>query len=432
MPNPTNEDRLRGTTGRYSMILVGGGLGCGYFILIHCGRFLPDFQLIVFHAPDATAYRAVADWMLGISSATPEALRYRPFFYPLLLNLLRLAGGDHAIWLGQYGLWWATGILLYRSIRRSTANPSLALAGTMVYSANLTVLLLTMHALAETTACFLLAVWVGLLMNRESANSMRQGLVLVLLTSLLTVTKPVYQFLLVASCLDLLARWHAQPRRLRWGLLREKSRPCGRWVPVIGLLLAISPVLVQIGIMKIHFGTFSVSEKGPQTFKRYFIPLLYGMNNRLSVNDARQTTSDFTTRQSIQYTVQHIELAGYVWLRTIRENLIARPHITDFPTPHPRLTSFMAHYNIVAYHLHLIMLLPVVSLLIWAVYRKEYIEARQIALLSFAVATVLGTAGISFWQADRIVAPVLPVWIALYLLVMHRFVCQIRKRIGPD
>jgi hypothetical protein len=178
--------------------------------------------------------------------------------------------------------------------------------------------------------------------------------------------------------------------------------------------------------MKTHHDTFSVSKIGVLAFKQYFIPLLYGVKNQLHVKAARKHTNAFGTHQAVQFALENRSLALYVGLRTVRENLVAKSDVTDIPRPHPRLTRFTKGFNTAMYHVHLFMLIPTSLTWVGLLRAGRRREARQIAIMAWCMAVVILTAGITFWQGDRIIAPILPVSITLYLMVVALWVDHFR------
>ena len=115
----------------------------------------------------------------------------RPFFYPVLLGL-NLVLGEFAVLVSQVLLWFLSGNLIFLGLQRLTGKTSWAIAGLAVYSVNLTLLILTFHALTETVVVFLTSLFVFLTYRGYLVGSSRKQFTLLFVLSLLTVTKPVF------------------------------------------------------------------------------------------------------------------------------------------------------------------------------------------------------------------------------------------------
>lgn len=376
---------------------------CYVLVVVHFG-YAARVGEILFWYPDTGTYVSVADW---IAQGTPTAdTLNRPFLYPLLVLLSRSVAGIRGIWISQVLLWLASGILLYCSLYRLCARLWVALAGVAVFAANLTLLLLTFHVLTETLTLFLLCVGLMAVACRQRMGEAVFRSCLLADSALLTVTKPVFLGLFFpALVFALLGFKHPTTRKALIGL--------GGMI-----LLAASPVLVQVGIMKTQHNSFAISRIGYFTVNRYAFAALYGGLNHLPLEPAREAVKQYSTSQMLTYALRRPGPAFQVWRRLLRVNLTAGSATTDLPRRQRLLSRLMKRMNSIYYHLHIAMILPVVLCLLLAWMKEKYDLLSKLMMLLIPVLLVFATSGLSFRQADRLVAPVLPVWLTLYALVL--------------
>lgn len=169
-----------------------------YFSIILSFGYFHKLNDIMFWSPDSQTYRAVGNWLCGLdkTNTTLDALLIRPFFYPLFLNLSRSFGGVYGVWFFQFLMWVSGGLLIYYVVKNNTGSAILALGSSLIYGSNLTLILITLHALTETMTTFLLAILVFLISDVRQHQKVYWPLV-IFVTALLTVTKPVYVLLLI-------------------------------------------------------------------------------------------------------------------------------------------------------------------------------------------------------------------------------------------
>ena len=398
---------------RFTPIVVATVLTLFYILVVVHFGYAARVDEILFWYPDTATYISVADW-IAQGTPTPHTLN-RPFLFPLLVAVSRAVAGNHGIWASQVLLWLASGILLYCSLYRFCARLWLALAGVAVFAANLTLLLLTLHVLTETLTLFLLCVGLTVVAYHRRMGEVVFRSCLLAVGALLTVTKPVFLGLFFPALL--------------FALLGFKRLTTRKAVITMGsmLLLAASPVLVQVGIMKARHNTFSISRIGTVTVNRYAFAALYGGLNHLTLEQARESVEQYSTAQMLAYVLRRPGPAWQVWRQFIRANLNAGSATTDLPGRQRLLSRLMKRVNSVYYHLHLVMILPVVLSLFLAWKQKKRDLFSKLLMLLVPVLLVFGSSGLTFRQADRLVSPVLPVWLVLYALVFTVLIRWIRS-----
>lgn len=188
---------------------------------------------------------------------------------------------------------------------------------------------------------------------------------------------------------------------------------------IVVMVIALIPLSVQFGIMKTRHDTWAFSKVGQQTANRYAFALLYGSTNHLSLTQARQAVKEYDIADMLSYTIQHPSSAFRVWVTLVRKNLTAGSAVTDIPRPRPVSTSFMKQTNKVYAYIHLAMTIPLAICMFLAWRQKKTALKQTLAILLFPICLVFTTSGLTFWQADRIVAPVVPLWIVLYTITLR-------------
>jgi len=416
------------------LLAIGGILVLVYFTFTMFFGYFQNIQQTMFWASDARSYRAVGEWLLSLGHRDPaqwcqdvkpvgctnwisglgssDATLVRPFFYSLLVALAYKAGGIYGIWIMQFGLWVASGVLLYASLKKVAKSRFIVLCGMCLFVGNLTLIVLTFHALTEVLTTFLLSVLVVLIVNNQNLSRNKFWLLTIFIVSLLTVTKPVYQILLFIILIYRIG-----------SLIQQKRKPQLR--SAIYLFLALSPVLIQIGVMKARHNTFSISKIGTFTVKYYYISRVYGELKGLSVREARVYVRALQHREIFSFLVRNYKTSIRVYLRNIKENVLTKSNFIN-PKEHPTLFRYMKLLNKVYYKLHLFMLpLVFVLLIILATqYRQQsFVRERVEKILYFLIPLLLVflTSGITFWQGDRVVLPSLPLWIVLYALTLSTY-----------
>lgn len=402
--NPAGEAMILGA-GKRPYLAVSAVLVTAYFFVTLGFDYLPHLHATMFWSPDATSYKAVGDWIFGIENT--EASRLRPFFYPLLLNLTRAFGGVYGIWCFQLLLWCSSGLLLYRAIRTVTDNAALALAGVLGFAANLTLMLLTLHALTEVTTVFLLTLLAVLVVDKHKYDALSYAVSVLFLTSLLTVTKPLYIFLLLATFTYRLPVFVAILRR---GTRRPRV--------LLLIVVALSPVFVQLSIMTIKHKTFAISEIGSLAIKRYFLAKVYSKVNHITPEEARDTVDSFERREVLVFLSSHYRLTSSTFVRGVAKNVLSESKFVGFPRARSGLAEFMKITNIIYGVIHILFSVCAATVGVRLFKEKRWDDLERMACLIFPVVLIVLGSGLSYGQGDRLVLPSLPLWLAAYSLVL--------------
>ena len=387
-------------------------------IVVFCD-FAPHVQETMFKAADSKSYKAVGDWIFGFQSTSATIIR--PFFYPLLLNVSRSFAGVYGIWFVQFLLWLLAGILIFCSLQKMTNNKYFACIGVIIFTTNITLILLTLRALTEVTATCLLAIALALIVHKERFTSSLYWLLLLFIADLLTVTKPVYFpivfLLLVYQGYRLIMMFRHE--RYYGGSTSQYRKRNLKYV--IFCMLALSPVLIQLTIMQTRHHTFAISKIGGITAKQYAFAKLYGELHDLSIKEARTQINPMNRHDMLTYVATHFPNALKLWAETILyDNLKTRSDFTNFPFPHPFLFRYMEIVNASYFYCHAVMILPVIFTVLLSIKRRRYDILEMLFSLLCPILLVILTSGLTFFQGDRIVLPILPLWLALYLFVLSK------------
>ena len=139
-----------------------------------------------------------------------------------------------------------------------------------MYSVNLTLLILTFHALTETVVVFLTSLFVFLTCRGYLVGSSRKQFTLLFVLSLLTVTKPVFLLMLGVYVAYLFLKGLELVGLRHHGSLSR--------LPSLGLfILALSPLLAQFCLSFLLLGKPSLLETGEENLNYRLLPRAYAI-----------------------------------------------------------------------------------------------------------------------------------------------------------
>ena len=359
----------------------------------------------MFATHDSGTYLNVTHWMQGTSDSTD--IQIRPYLYPAILLALYEGTGPYGLWLFQFLCWIISINLIFLSIKRFSPKKIFAFIGAGFAALNFSYVLLTFHALPEVVTTFLLSVYLyyisGNIKNWHNLDFFQTSLLILVL---LAVLKPLF-FLIVIFLLLVIfpifyfRQYLAKPRKF------------------LLLLLVLSPMILQIIIMKINFDSWNVSKIGGNTFRDYFFAEGLQQINQIKYEDAVKKAQEFSVQEQMQFILAHKLTYLNLYLGNLKENIDGEPVFLEVPVFHKAIYKFTTNLNTVYFYLHLLFLIPVIITILKTIKDKEseftYLLLGTAIILYF----ILLTSGISFWQGDRLVMPSLPVWIFLYFLVIH-------------
>lgn len=366
---------------------------------------LAHLDSTVFSSVDAGTYRQVADYIFGGGPKT-EALALRPFLYPLVVGAANMLGGARAVWLINVVLWFASLNVAALAAYRFTDKRWASFLVFIVMATNISLIILTFHALAETLAVALLALWAYGLTRLSGQITVSQAVWVLLPVSLLVVAKPEFELLLAlvfVVVVVLALRSHAT------------------WLVMGAGAACLLPVLVQLWFMESVNHYFGLSEIGEGTIRGYFLARLYALlANSSDIAAQRPDTRGLSNGAVVQVLLQHPAQAVIVLLSTLKDNLLSGSNFVGGTTG--RLIV-VTNY---VYAACLAVLLPLVAVAL--------VRARdgRLALLSAAILNVLLTGSLSFWQGDRLTLIALPVWLVALVVATSEVRVPARWRPLPQ
>lgn len=367
--------------------------------------FVVDSKVNVFNpgkyfwwANDSHEYRDTADWLYG--RPVDGYIERRPWLYPLLAGFARVAFDKNAetvLWVVQILMWLGSMTLLYLALHKATGKTVVSILGSALFFSHPSVLVLTFHGMTETLNILLLSFLIWLL----TSDPKNKLLYTILVFSLLTVTKPTYQVQLLLLCLYFIFR--------NWKMLKWK---------LAGLLaLVLIPIWIQMALTLAHSGQPTVSNIGGDTFKKFFVAVVYSDTEGLGWHESLATIEDWDLGDQLGYLAGHPRET----ILTYRDNLIDRNlWIGSYfiRGEENRMIDFARSFNAISLYAHLIML-PLVGYYLFSPRHTRHKELLALIYLTFLLQTQV--TGISTGQEDRLIISGVPLWIFTYLLVLHNF-----------
>jgi 4-amino-4-deoxy-L-arabinose transferase-like glycosyltransferase len=367
-----------------------------FFIAQRLGYF---FRVIPGTLPseDAWQYRQMGNWLLGTGQA--DCSPTRPFLYPLFISLTSLAGGTFLTWLAQFVLLLSAVNLSFASAWLICRNKFLALLPALLLATNFSVIALTYMELTETLTIFFCALLVFFMIrDREKQGEFSYMLRVLLLLALLSVTRPVFfPAFLATAALSLLV--------YRKAFVRLRN--------LMLFSAACLPVLIQSGIMKYHFNTFSLSKISGITFRQYYFSEFYREKKNISFDEARQQADTMSAERMRQEILDDVPKASGIFYRLLGYSI---GNVSNFVLPEKDETLGLLHWRInrFCFRLHHWMGLPVLLALLMLSRRKNN-DLLPFFILAMLTYLVLLACGLSFMQGDRLAVTALPLWSVLYL-----------------
>jgi hypothetical protein len=378
-------------------------LSVPYFLALWSWDFPACLDRLLFadFVSDSAEYLEFGQWLTGQGGQPSDA---RPYFFPLVLQLLLTAGGPLLVWLYHYVLYLGAGLLMKGIVARST-GPRVAWLALLAYGLCFTVAVLTLFALTEITTLFLLSLLAYFLTWPEQTCPLRRPSAF-LCVSLLTVTKPAFTYLWVLFLLWLLCREGAD-------LIRRRQK-------ALLLLSGLTVVGIQLVLMKICFGSFFLSRIGEVTLRDYYYQRLYAKVQGIPFDDASQedlariweATEEDRTSDMLAYSLRHLPQAMATLWYDVRSNIEA-PTLLSYVVAQPPDLRLMWTMNRVIAWLHLAALFAVALLLVLNRFRLPRVMPGFLPAY-FSVLYLLVISGASWGQGDRLTVFTITTWLAIY------------------
>lgn len=358
--------------------------------------------------PDSWTYFSTSNEFYKFSETGYSNIR--PFLYPLIILIVFKLSSVIGLWLLQF-LFWAISInLIYLSIKRITNNKILGFSGSLIIALNMTYLVLTFHALTETTTIFLLSCLIYFVsLNAMKINTLKffHGSLLILV--LLALVKPLFYLLVLLMLFIMLPVFYLKK------YIRNPKR-------LILLTLIIIPLLVQITLMKVKYDTFSFSPIGSIGFNYYLFAQGVERVEGISLDAARVKIKDMPLSDELSFVIQNKMLYADLYFQNMKANIKAVPCFLLFPGGFPsvEIAKYMLFVNSIYYYIHIIFIIPIL-VSVYSVYKRKNMNYYLILMVisCFLICYMFLTLPIIFGEGDRYVLISQPLWVFLYALVLN-------------
>jgi hypothetical protein len=383
---------------------------------------LAQLEQIVFSAPDAQGYRAIADFFGGGSEQPgAELLALRPFLFPLVLATYRVIGV-----VGFVVLQWlfnlCTIVFTFSTLTRITGSPRIGIVGACVLILHPTFSFIALHALSEPLALALVAGAVSrLVVFFVTGERWSLGMGCFLLCAA-SCAKPVYLPVCYAVC-----------AYAAWRLLRDRPRTVRAFAFAA---LAVSPLLAQLLLSLLLTGHPTISTAGRLNFEDRFFPSVVALQRGLGITSddhaevrpasAQHPEIGDKVRFVVAHPVATARAVGYL----LRNNVLSSSSFVRQPPelfPDSRLGEGLERWsgllNAAVARLHVL----AAVVLAGVVLRRIRSIPAWSALLACASYVLLVTSVLTSWQGDRLILAAVPIWIVAYAsMAWHLYVSQRR------
>jgi hypothetical protein len=373
---------------------------------------------LLLHAnPDSAKYTAVSDWIFGQGPATYQTF-YRAFLYPLLLGV-KFVAGNFAIWLLQFFLLLSAINIFALAIYKLSNRRLVIQASFLTLALYPTFFFMTFRIMTEILTAFLLCIWLYCSVSTLKKNKLTDSsaFTLILVAGLLSVTKPVFLPFFIFLGFTMFV--------IKFSLRR-----------FLLVILASLPLVCQVGI-NIHLHNQIVfSKSGASSINAYFFPQLLAQVRfseshpgtggfpeftHAQNNSLRLEILSWSANKKLAFLIRHWPQAINIFIINIfRENMIQG--FGEIPNRFFYYSTKI--FNIIALVLHFYMLPVILFIFLW----KIGPPANRIWLLLhvslfISLALAIGTV---YWQKERYVFVMIPLWIAIYVHVFSSLKAKIK------
>lgn len=381
-----------------------------YFIIIHFSKY-DISESILFSSPDAQQYLNTSTEFFNFNLQGNSITR--TFFYPLIILFTHYLLGYKALWLFQFLCWLISVNVLFISIYKCTKNMVYSLLVALIMAINLSFIVLTLHALTEVLTIFLLSLLVFVFAHFP-IKSIKASHYVLLITGLLAVTRPVFYYIWTGYLLYHVVYYHT--------LFIKNHKN------ILITLLVIFPVVLQLAVMKIKYGEFKLSYIDKYTLEAYLLAqVIHTKDTTISFEEAQIKAKQLDDKK--KFMLNNFKTVSNLMLNNIYENLQGYPSLFYLPGfEHESYGRYMVLMNTYYFNLHIIFILPVWVYIFLLFKRKD--GNYKVFLFIYAICLYITfTSGISFWQGDRLLITLLPLWLFLYGIVFYTFIKYLQQLI---
>lgn len=370
--------------------------------------FRPSDELLLFTSDSRTYFNAGKEFF--DFSAQGDSL-IRPFFYSCFLALSYYLGGTWLVVLLQLLFWLTSANLIYYSVRNISEKLIYRVIAVFFFAVNISLISYTFHGLTEIMSVLLLSLITFITCKTfKKGFEFKPAVSILFLFALLTVTKPLFLYPFLFFLLVTGVYFFKTYRK------NIKS--------ILLLLLAVTPVLLQLTAMKAKYDILKISEIGSLTFDKYL--LAQGIREIESISEvpvSQEIALNMDASEKRHYLWNHRNTFLKFYFKNIQDNVTGYGTNIILPPGKsaPGYIKFMAVYNKILYRIFHVLLLSFVFFSIKDLFSKKRIINWQSTAIGLLLFYIIFSSGISFWQADRLVIFSIPLWITLFFLMLNRF-----------
>lgn len=362
---------------------------------LHQFQILNSLDTCFFYFPDSLDYKNVSLWYMGQIEGSPYALKIRPFVYPLFLLIFK--NNYHLIvWIQAFFISMVP-VLLFLCLKKWTGFLG-GLFGVCLLLIHPSFFLLPGYGLTEALASFLLMLWV------LSRFYIQSTFINLFLSSILTCTKPVFQVLIFWDLIFI--------------FIFRKDIPWKKLRTYFNLILALAPVLYQLGFMVFHFGIWKLSLISEDTLKYYLYTKYLMLKFNLEYELARSLIDKFSYIIIPYISSDPLGLLK-AYLSNLADNFDSYSILAMCPE-NIKLGFKTQKFNM--YFSRFLLYFQVFIIIFLLARWKDRKESLWDILSIFIPAYFISlTSGLSFWQGDRLVITVYPLWVFIFVFIFSKF-----------
>lgn len=369
--------------------------------------FRPTNELLLF-SPDSQTYFNTGGEFFFLSEHGDSIIR--PFFYSVILKSLFTIGGSWLVVIIQSLFWMISANLIYQGIKYITPNLIFRILAVVLYAANVSLITYVFHGLTESITVLLLSIATySTVKTFQSGFTVQYALKMVFLLSLLTVTKPLFQYPVVFFSLFIVIRFFKT-------LIRNKK--------LLGIfIIALSPLLLQVTVMKLKYGKFQISTISELTMNNYL--LAQGIREVKGISDieeSQQIAQKMSSAEKRTFLMDNKSVYIQLFKKNITDNVTGDKSSIIIPPGYEakKHQDYMSRYNETLFSVSKYLLLLFILISAVDFFRKKMFLNWQQLTIGLLLYYIVFASGISFWQGDRLVIFAIPLWITLYCLLLNR------------
>lgn len=371
----------------------------------------------MFFGADSQDYLEVANWLYHGEDTVFTSTR--PVLFPALIGFMSFFGGVIGIWILHFGCWLLTVNLTFLTVKKWTEKKTVAWIAALIVIANLSFIALTFQGLTEVVTTALLSLLCyHVISNRGQFNHLRFGQKLLLILVLLTLIKPSFYYPTLVCLIFILFAYRKQYR----------AAPLKILYPI----LIIVPILLQMTLVQMRHGSFTVSKIGGLTFTNYYFSQC--VRNIEAIEDNQESiafSEALTSDEKQAYILEHKGVFMVQFIENIVLNIKADPSFLDTKWSKQPESGFvfMRAYNGLSLIAHLLGSALFGLFFLISFFKRN----KQMWIPLFCIGGLssyyLFTTGLSFWQGDRLVLPTMALWIPLYAALFTSVATKLLMRL---